>query len=78
MPHPHLPYIYGIKEHFTLVGLTTYAKRNSDPSQTIRNVVLSTLDFVHSAHPVDHRTRNCLTPQGSSCTSVLHATFGAS
>ena len=75
MPHAHLLYINSINEHFTSVGLTTYEKLNSDPSQTMKNVLLSTFDFLDSAHSIDHRTRNYLTPQESSCTSLMHATF---
>ena len=77
MPRVHLLYINSIKEQFTSI-VSPHAKRNSDPSQTIRNVVLSTLDFLDSAHPVDHSTRNRLTRLGSLCTSLLHATYGSS
>ena len=69
MPHAHLLYTNRIKRHFTSVSLTTYEKLNSDPLQPIRNVLLSILDFLDSAHPVYHKTRDHLTPQWS---SLLH------
>ena len=75
MPHAHLLYINKIKEHLTLAGLSTYKKLNPDPFQAIRNGVLSTLDFLDSAHLVDHRTRNHLTAQGLSCISLLYPIF---
>ena len=62
----HTPSINRIDGH--LADLTTYKKLNSDPTQAIRNDVLSTLDFLHSTHPVYQRTKNDLTPQGTSCT----------
>ena len=38
-------YISKIEEH--LAGPTTYKELNSDPTQAIRNDVLSTLDYLH-------------------------------
>ena len=45
-----------------LADLIIYKKLNSNLTQTIRNGVLSTLDFLYGSHLVDYRTRNHLTP----------------
>ena len=47
-------------------------KLESRPAQDIRNYVLSTLEFLHSAHQLAHRTRYPLTVQRSSCTPNFH------
>ena len=58
MPHARLLYINKTEEHEA--DLTTHKKLNSDPTWAIRSDVSSTLDFLHSTHQVDHRTRNHL------------------
>ena len=55
-----------------LADLITYKNLKSDLTQAIRNDVLSTLDFLYSAHQIDQRASNYLTPQELSCTSSLH------
>ena len=46
---------------------------DSDPNKAIRNDVLSTLDFLHSFHRADGRTRNHLPYQGL---HLLHFDMG--
>ena len=52
-------YISKIAEH--LSDPDTYKELNSDPTQTIRNDVLSTLDYLHKTHRIDDETKHHLT-----------------
>ena len=52
-------YINNIEEHLT--DATTYKKLDADPTQAIRNDVLSTLDYLHSTRRIDDETRHHLT-----------------
>ena len=62
-------YINKIEEH--LANSTTYKKLNSDPTQAIRNDVLSTLDYLHITHRIDDQTRHHLIPTKSCTYSTL-------
>ena len=53
-------YISKIEEH--LADSSTYKELNSDPTQAIRNDVLSTLDYLYNIHQIDDVTRHHLTP----------------
>ena len=53
-------YISKIEEH--LAGATTYKKLDADPTQVIKNDVLSTLDYLHNTHQINDETRHHLTP----------------
>ena len=53
-------YISKIEEHLT--DPSTYKELNSDPTQAIRNDFLSTLDYAHSTHRIDGKTRHHVTP----------------
>ena len=52
-------YVSKIEEH--LSDPTTYKELNSDPTQAIRNDVLSTLDYLHKTHRIEDETKH-LTP----------------
>ena len=54
MPYPYHLFINRTEEN--LADLTTYKKRNSDLTQTIRNDVSSSIDFLHNVQRVNHRT----------------------
>ena len=54
--HSHPPCIKRMEEY--LAHLITYKKLGSDPTQAIRNNVLSILDFCRMTHQIVHRTRN--------------------
>ena len=53
-------YISKIEDH--LADLFTCKELNSGSTQTIRNDVLSTLDYLHNTHQIDDKTRHHLTP----------------
>ena len=63
-------YISKIEEH--LSDLTTYKELNSDPTQAIRNDVLSTLDYLHMTHRIDAETKHHLTPPKPACTPLFY------
>ena len=48
-------YISKIEEH--LAEPTTYKELNFDPTQAIRNDVLSTLEYLHKMHRIDDETK---------------------
>ena len=52
-------YVSKIEEH--QADSTTYKKINSDPTQVIRNDVLSTLNHLHKTHRRDDETKHHLT-----------------
>ena len=54
MPYPYHLFINRTEEN--LADLTTYKKRNSDLTQTIRNDASSSIDFLHNVQPVNHKT----------------------
>ena len=62
-------YISKIEEH--LSDPTTYKELNSDPTQAIRNDVLSTLDYLHKTHRIDDETKH-LTPPKPACTPLFY------
>ena len=49
----------------------TYKELNSDPTQAIRNDVLSTLDYLLNTHQIDDKTRHHLTPPKPPCTPLF-------
>ena len=51
-------YINKIEEH--LADPTTYKEVNTNPTETIRNDVLCTFDYLHSTHRIDDETRHHL------------------
>ena len=53
-------YINKIEEHFA--DTTKYKELDTDPSQAIRNDVLSTLDYLYYTNRIDDETRHHLTP----------------
>ena len=53
-------YISKIDDH--LADSSTYKELSSDPTQAIRNDVLSTLNYLYKAHRIDDVTRHHLTP----------------
>ena len=55
---------------------TTYKELNSDPTQAIRNDVLSTLDYLHKTHRIDDETKHHLTPTKPARTP-LHSTHSS-
>ena len=67
------PWVSNLGQHRQLPY--TFIKK-STTSQTILTLVkprlLSTIGFLHRTHQVDHRTKNHLIPQGSSCTQLLY------
>ena len=56
MPHAYPLYINNVRKH--LAELTKYKKHNYEITQTIKNGFLFKLDFLHTAHIVDDKTRN--------------------
>ena len=69
----HAPSISTRLRNTQSISLTTCNKPNYDPTQSIKNDALSTFDFLHSAHLVDHRTKNGLTSKRSSFKIYLYA-----
>ena len=63
-------YISKIEEH--LSDPTTYKELNSDPTQAIRNYVLSTLDYLHKTHRIDDETKHHLTSPKPACTPLFY------
>ena len=63
-------YINNIEEHLT--DATTYKKLDADPTQAIRNDVLSTLDYLHSTRRIDEETRHHLTPPNPAGTPLFY------
>ena len=75
MPHGHPPpppplYISKIEEH--LSDPTTYKELNSDPTQAIRNDVLSPMDYLHMTHRIDDETKHNLTPPKPARTPLFY------
>ena len=63
-------YISKIEEH--LADPSTHKELNSDPTQAIRNDVLSTLDYLYNTHRIDDVTRHHLTPPKPERTPLLY------
>ena len=63
-------YINKIEEH--LADPTTYMEHNTDPTQAIRNDVISTLDYLHNTHRIDDETRPHLTPTNPARTPLVY------
>ena len=63
-------YINKIEEH--LADPTTYKELNTDPTQAIRNDVISTLDYLHSTHRIDDETRHHLTLSNPARTPLFY------
>ena len=63
-------YINKIEEH--LADATTYKKLDADPTQAIRNDILSTLDYLHNTHRIDDKTRHHLAPPNPACTPLFY------
>ena len=63
-------YISKIEEH--LADLSTYKEFSSDPSQSIRDDVLSTLNYLYNTHRIDDVTRHHLTPPKPACTPLFY------
>ena len=63
-------YINKIGEH--LASTTIYKELNRDPTQAIRNDVLSTLDYLHITHRIDDQTRHHLTPPNPARTPIFY------
>ena len=63
-------YISKSEEH--LADPSTYKKLDSDPTQAIRNDVLSTLDYLYNTHRIDDITRHHLMPPKPERTELLH------
>ena len=64
-------YINKIEEH--LANSTIYKELNSNPTQAIRNDVLSTLDYYHITHRIDDQTRHHLTPPNLARTPLFYS-----
>ena len=63
-------YISKIEKH--LAHPSTYKELSSDPTQAIRNDVLSTLNCLYNTHRIDDVTRHHLTPSRSVCTPLFY------
>ena len=63
-------YIHKIEEH--LADATTYKKLDADPTQAIRNDVLSALDYLHNTGWIDDETRHHLTPPNPARTPLFY------
>ena len=63
-------FISKIEEH--LADTTTYKKLDADPTQAIRNDVLSTLDYLHNTCRIDDEIRHHLTPPNPACTPLFY------
>ena len=63
-------YINKIEEH--LANTTTYKELNTDPTQAIRNDVLSTLGYLHIKDQIDDQTRHHFTPQNPVRTPLFY------
>ena len=63
-------YIDETEEH--LSDATTNKKLAADPTQAIRNDVLSTLDYLHNTCWIDDKTRHHLTPPNPACTPLFY------
>ena len=53
-------YISKIEEY--LADASTYKELNTNPTQAIRDDVLSTLDYLHNTHWIDDETIHLLAP----------------
>ena len=63
-------YISKIKEH--LPNPTMYKELNSNPTQAIRNDVLSSLDYLHKTYRIDGKTKHHLTPLKPTCSQLFY------
>ena len=63
-------YISKIEKH--LANSFTYKGLNSNPTQPIRNDVLSTLDYLYNTHRIDDVTKHHLTPSKPARTPLLY------
>ena len=63
-------YINKIEEH--LANPSTYKKLSFNPTQAIRNDVLSTLNYLHNTHQIDDITRHHLMPPKPACTQLFY------
>ena len=70
MPHGHLPLLNKIEE--LLADATTYKKLEADPTQAIRNDVLSTLNYLHNTCRINDETRHHLTPPNPARTPLFY------
>ena len=63
-------YINKIEQH--LADITTYKELDTDPTQAIRNDVLSNLDYLHITNRIDDQTRHHLTPPNPARTPLFY------
>ena len=63
-------YISKIEDH--LADPSTCKKLNFHPTQVIRNVVFSTLDYLYNIHRIDDISRHHLMPPKPACTPLFY------